>query len=146
MWWTCQLCSLVHVLDLTNSSFLQSRPCEETTSFIALSTFTDLMSSSSLYSRPFYKLYFLSLWDKFMLCGFEQWSRPLLWISLYLDLVLAHSRDFNNASSSWDESVHLMDLESSAFCGLKVVHFKDLKTCPWVRPPHGLRVVYFLWT
>ena len=41
------------------------------------------------------------------------------------------------------ESVHLMDLELSTFYGLKVVHFKDLKTCPCIRSSYGLRVVYF---
>ena len=71
--------------------------------------------------------------------GTSLWSHPLLWICPYLDLVLAHSRDFNNASSSRDESVHLMDLESSTFCGLKVVHFMDLKTCPF----HGLHESFY---
>ena len=98
----------------------------------------DLTSSSSLYSRPFYGLYFSSLWDKFMLCGSGQWSRPLLWTCPYLDLVLAHLMDFNNASSSWDESVHLMDLKLSTFCGHKVVLFKDLKTFPF----HGLHELF----
>ena len=33
-----------------------------------------------------------------------------------------------------------MDLESSTFCGLKVVHFKDLKTYPF----HGLHELFFI--
>jgi len=63
-----------------------------------------------------------------------------LWICPYLDLVLAHTKDFGNASSSSGESVHLMDIESSTFCGLKVVSFKDLGTCPF----HGLHEFFIL--
>ena len=79
-----------------------------------------------------------------------------LWICPYLDLVLAHSRDFNNASSSCDGSIHLMDLESSTFYELKVVHFMDLESSTFVNLKSstfvnlksstfcGPRVVHFL--
>ena len=73
-----------------------------------------------------------------------------LWICPYLDLVLAHSRDFNNASSPWDGSIHLMDLESSTFYELKVVHFMDLESSTFydLKIVHfcELKVVHFLWT
>ena len=73
-----------------------------------------------------------------------------LWICPYLDLVLTHSRDFNNASSSWDGSIHLMDLELSTFYELKVVHFMDLESSTFydLKIVHfcELKVVHFLWT
>ena len=48
--------------------------------------------------------------------------------------------DFNNASSSWDEPVHLMDLESSVFCELKAIHFMDLESSTF----YELKVVHFM--
>ena len=56
----------------------------------------------------------------------------------YLDLVLIYLGDFINASPFWDESIHLTDLELSTFGDLKVVLFKDLKTCPF----HGLHELF----
>ena len=53
---------------------------------------------------------------------------------------LVFLRDFNNASSSWDEPIHLMDLESSVFCELKVVHFMDLESSTF----YELKVVHFM--
>ena len=73
-----------------------------------------------------------------------------LCICPYLDLVLAHLRDFNNASSFWDGSVHLMDLESSTFYELKVVQFMDLESSTFceLKIVHfcELKVVHLLWT